>query len=208
MAQFGVLPLELWWPWLLGGTWWLQVMLLLLVGLRRAEPEVSGDNILPSTKNKPGGTPNRLVLARSGRGGCGWRWGTGRSGVPEVNHEASASEVHQQRRARAAAFIGQRGHFAPRSFELRQVFFLQARVPIRRIFINLDSAPYVGIAPSGFFPGGVLGDRYSEVLPWWWRRRTRLLSLAFSKVLFEKSEDCVVILLFLLFLLVTCTHRI
>jgi hypothetical protein len=81
-------------------------------------------------------------------------------------------------------------------------------VPIQRIFINLDSAPYVGIAPSGFVPGGVLGGRYSEVLPWWWRRRTRLLSLAFFKVLFENSEDCVVISLFLLFLLVTCTHRI
>jgi hypothetical protein len=93
MAQFGVMPVELWWPWLLGGAWRLEVMLLMLVVLRRAEPEASGKDILPSMKNKPGEAPNRPVLARSGRGGCGWRWGTGRSGVPEVNHEASVSGV-------------------------------------------------------------------------------------------------------------------
>jgi hypothetical protein len=52
------------------------------------EPKVSSGAAFPSTRNKLRGAPNRPIPPRSGHGGCGWRWGTGRSGAPGVDHEA------------------------------------------------------------------------------------------------------------------------
>lgn len=142
------------------------------------------------------GAPRTAVSSCAGRDGGGQRQGMARSVALGVFLEAFNGEGSQQRRWRAAASSGRRGLFAPWSILLQWIFFLQAAVPLRRILINLDSAFIIELVPSGFVPGDVLDGRRLEVLSRRWRRRTRLLFLYLSRVLFRISEDLVVIFSF------------
>jgi hypothetical protein len=148
------------------------------------------------------GARSPAISSSSGCDGGEQRSEMARSEAPGVICGTSQSEEHQQRHYPAASSC-QRGCFAPRSWMLRWIFFLQAMVPSRRIFTNLYTAFIIEFAPSGFVPGGVLDGRWSEVLLRRWRRaRLRLQNL--FRVLFRTSEDFAVISLSFWVLFVIC----